>query len=173
MFCPKCSEKQVSTDVKFCSSCGFLLEDVAEALDNEGKVERQVLQSSKDIKITTIKGVSIMTLGGIFLLISLVMGTPEPSYFVQFNLLVGILTFLFGVSFIGYDFWVKPKLIEKEIEEQNKNILTPRKNISQLNEADFSNIADYVPPQTNLTTNDLAQPASVTEKTTKNLKREI
>lgn len=172
MFCPNCSEKQVSDGIKFCSRCGFLLEDVSEALKNEGRVERNVIQSSKDLKFSTVKGVSIMTLGGIFLLVSLVIGTPEPSYFVQFNLLVGILAFLFGMGLIAYDFWIKPKFIEKEEDlTEEKVVLDSKKpKANQLNEPNLSNISDYIPPQTKLDTNDLKQPASVTEKTTRNLK---
>ena len=158
--------------MKFCSRCGFLLEDVAEALGNEGRVERKVIQSARDLKIATIKGVSVMTLGGIFLLVSLVIGTPEPSYFVQFNLLVGILAFLFGMGLIAYDFWIKPKGIEAREKDPDTGVIDSKETgAKSLNEPDLSDLADYVSPKNELTTNDLAQPASVVEPTTRKLKQ--
>ena len=112
-----------------------------------------------------------MTFGGIFLLLSLIIGTPEPSLFVQFNLLIGILAFLFGMGLIAYNFWLKPKRSEKEDREVKANYIeskAAKENL--LNEPDLTNVADYAPPKTNFATNELAQPVSITENTTKNLK---
>lgn len=36
MFCPHCSQQQVSEDVRFCSRCGFPLDGVAQLLANGG-----------------------------------------------------------------------------------------------------------------------------------------
>src|ERR1043166_2301523 len=36
MYCPQCSHAQVSNDARFCSSCGFRLDIVAELLTNDG-----------------------------------------------------------------------------------------------------------------------------------------
>ena len=36
MFCPKCSQQQVSDDARFCSRCGFLLEGVTQLLAADG-----------------------------------------------------------------------------------------------------------------------------------------
>ncbi len=36
MFCPRCSQEQVSEETKFCSRCGFSLSLVAEVLTNGG-----------------------------------------------------------------------------------------------------------------------------------------
>lgn len=174
MFCPKCGQQQVSDEIRFCSRCGFTLKDVAEALKNNGRVEREIIQSSRDLKLTTVKGVSIMSLGGIFLLISLILGTPEPSYFVQFNLLVGILMFLFGTLFISYNFWIKPKFADQTDGSGSREIPGPdRAEIKNLPEADLSDLAGYAPPAAKFTTRDLADPVSVTEQTTRNLKKEI
>jgi hypothetical protein len=174
MFCPKCSQKQISDEIKFCSKCGFSLLDVAEALNNDGRVERNVIPVSRELKLTTVKGVSIMSLGGIFLLISLILGTPEPGYFVQFNLFAGILMFLFGILLIGYNFWIKPKFSEKN-REPNTPETAQLKNsqINELPEADFSDLADYSPPTPGFTTRELGDPVSITEQTTRNLKKEL
>lgn len=36
MFCPKCSQQQISPEVRFCSRCGFPLDGVAALLSNGG-----------------------------------------------------------------------------------------------------------------------------------------
>ena len=38
MFCPKCSQSQISDEMRFCSRCGFPLTTVALLLDNNGAV---------------------------------------------------------------------------------------------------------------------------------------
>jgi hypothetical protein len=176
MFCPRCSQEQISDDIKFCSRCGFPLTDVAEALQNNGTVERNVIQSTKDLKIATIKGIIIMILAVKFVLLSLVFGSPEPSFFVQFNLLVGILFFLFGMGLIAYNFWLKPAMLQKKSEREvlpndsRKSFSAAQTTGNLLNEPDLSQVASYAPPQKGVTTNDLAVPVSVVEETTKQLR---
>ena len=38
MYCPKCSQQQLSDDLRFCSRCGFPLAGVAIVLENEGLI---------------------------------------------------------------------------------------------------------------------------------------
>lgn len=38
MFCPNCSQRQVSNDARFCPGCGFPLEGVGELLANGGRL---------------------------------------------------------------------------------------------------------------------------------------
>lgn len=38
MFCPKCGQRQVAEDVRFCSGCGFSLNVVAEVLAGSGQL---------------------------------------------------------------------------------------------------------------------------------------
>ncbi|HST53635.1 MAG TPA: hypothetical protein VLJ61_16615 [Pyrinomonadaceae bacterium] len=38
MFCPQCGQRQVSNEARFCSSCGFALNVVAELLPNGGQL---------------------------------------------------------------------------------------------------------------------------------------
>ncbi|HYE14418.1 MAG TPA: zinc ribbon domain-containing protein [Pyrinomonadaceae bacterium] len=39
MFCPQCGQRQLSNEVRFCSSCGFPLNVVSEALAGGGKLQ--------------------------------------------------------------------------------------------------------------------------------------
>ncbi len=38
MYCPKCSQQQVSEDLRYCSRCGFPLTGVALVLENDGLI---------------------------------------------------------------------------------------------------------------------------------------
>jgi len=38
MYCPKCSQKQTSDEMRFCSRCGFPLEGVTLLVDNDGLI---------------------------------------------------------------------------------------------------------------------------------------
>ena len=178
MFCPRCSQEQISEEIKYCSRCGFLLADVAEALKNDGLVKRNVVQSAKDLRKATISGISMMALSAIFVLLTFIFWTPEPNFFVQFNLLIGMLVFIFGMVFIGYSFLIKPKGIEKE-ETKDSSFNTSKKSFDTakptnnlLNEPDLTNIANYSPPKTNLMTNELVGIPSVTDGTTKLLEKD-
>lgn len=179
MFCPRCSQEQVSDEVRFCKGCGFALTDVAEALQHNGVVNRMVVPSTAQLKKDAVKGLAVMTLSGIFFLLSLIMGTPEPSYFVQFNMLVGILCYVFGLAWIAYTFRRKSK--EAALDETSRHLNEahrqgldgPRAEPAlRLSEPDFSNVADAsVPPANQLKTKELAEreprPPSVTERTTR------
>jgi hypothetical protein len=175
MFCPRCSQEQVSEEINFCPRCGFLLSDVAEALQNNGRVERNLIQSAKSFKKDASVGIALMFLSAVFILLSFIFGTPEPSYFVQFNLLVGILVFLSGIAFIGYKFWVKPVRLmnaENSSADDDAKFFEARKTGKILAQADFSNVVDFENAKSGLTTNELDKTPSVTEGTTKNLKFE-
>ena len=179
MFCPRCSQQQVSDEVRFCKGCGFALTDVAEALQNNGVVNRTVVPSTAQLKKDAAKGLAVMTLSGIFFLLSLIMGTPEPSYFVQFNMLVGVLCYVFGLVWIAYAFWRTSKetaLAEKSrplAEGQRESLDGARGDSAlRLSEPDFSQAANATSFAANqLQTKELAEreprSPSVTERTTK------
>jgi hypothetical protein len=67
MFCPKCSQAQVSEQVRFCSRCGFRLDAVKELIENDALAEKPrahaetSLPPQKDISI----GAALMFIGGI------------------------------------------------------------------------------------------------------------
>jgi len=54
MFCPRCSQEQVSEETKFCSRCGFSLSLVAEVLTNGGFLP-QLAETNKNKKWLTRK----------------------------------------------------------------------------------------------------------------------
>lgn len=166
MYCPKCSQKQISDEIRYCSKCGFNLTDVAEALKNNGLIERNLAENTKDLKKVVTKGLIALILSGIFFTLSLIFGTPEPSLFVQFNLLVGVLGFIFGLTWIAYFFWFKQETTQ--INSEKSQNLKESRSAQLLNEP---NVESYIPPQTNLQTNDLVEVSTITEGTTKLLQK--
>ena len=46
MFCPQCGQQQVSDAVRFCSRCGFLLEGVSVVLTSGGQLPMRYVQSA-------------------------------------------------------------------------------------------------------------------------------
>lgn len=184
MFCPQCSRKQISDEVSFCKGCGFPLADVAEALKNGGLVNRNVIPVTRNLKRGVTKGLVVMTLSGLFFVLSLILGTPEPSYFVQFNMLVGILCYLLGLALITHSFWKKSKEAPQYMDGKGRPLepaafqsLAERRRAAspRLNEPDLSQVVDLdMLPEQRLKTKDLIErPPSVTERTTKLLEDDL
>lgn len=112
MFCPQCSQKQNVDEVRFCSRCGLPLEGVAEAMSVRGGVN-----SVRDARRTALIGFGLVTLSAVFLLATLIIGTPEPSFVVQFNLLIALILFLSALGFVSYKFLVSPNSVSTHIDD--------------------------------------------------------
>jgi hypothetical protein len=184
MFCPRCSQEQISDDVRFCKSCGFPLVDVTEALKNDGLVNRNVIPITQDLKNSVMKALAIMSLSAIFFLLTLILGTPEPSYFVQFNMLVGILCYLFGLVWIAHSFWKKSKDIPRYVDDQGRYIVLGKSQSLEdrrqgatphLREPDLSQVVDVnILSGKNPKTSELIErPPSIAEGTTQLLKKDL
>jgi hypothetical protein len=184
MFCPQCSQEQVSDEVRFCKSCGFSLVDVAEALKNDGLVDRNIIPITQDLKKSVMKSLAVMTLSAIFFLLTLILGTPEPSYFVQFNMLVGILCYLFGVVWIVRSFWRKSKEIPRYMDSQGRHWALGKppslegqrqEPVRLLNEPDLTQAvnANVLSGKHSKTRSLVGEPASVTEGTTELLEKDL
>lgn len=52
MFCPQCGYRQVSNDVRFCSGCGFSLNQVSELLANGGQLPWRPPQTQRPRPLT-------------------------------------------------------------------------------------------------------------------------
>lgn len=117
MFCPKCSQQQVSDSVRFCSRCGFRLNAVKELLDQEEALATREGQSRADSFLPGQKDISIgaglMFCGGIVAVVwGFIIGAgpldtalPQAFFILGFTLafvllffhpLVGALHKLFG-----------------------------------------------------------------------------
>jgi hypothetical protein len=183
MFCPRCGRRQAQEELRFCNGCGFLLEDVAAALKNEGRVERNVVPAARELKRGVTKALALMTLSAVFFQLSLIMGTPEPSYFVQFNMAVGILCYVFGLVWVVHTFRKNSAASRHRADEEGLDRTDGRprslgagraSSARRLNEPDLSGLVDAdALSGVGLKTNELVERApSVTEGTTKLLEKD-
>jgi hypothetical protein len=62
MYCPKCSQQQLSEDLRFCSRCGFPLVGVALVLENDGLIPRLAAPEDPGRRGKMIKESWILTL---------------------------------------------------------------------------------------------------------------
>lgn len=183
MFCPRCGRSQAQDETRYCNGCGLLLTDVAEALDNDGRIERSVVPAARELRGRAAKGLALLTLSALFFLLSLILGTPEPSFFVQFNMAVGILCFLSGLVWIAHTIWKKTAASKSHFDEESLERTldvsrSPRGrhavNARGLNEADLSGVVGAdVRRGGGLKTDELVERApSVTEGTTRLLEED-
>ena len=59
MFCPRCSQRQISDDVRFCPGCGFQLNVVSELLSNNGALVRREAEEGTKLLLLRRKGIRI------------------------------------------------------------------------------------------------------------------
>src|SRR6185369_14074227 len=101
MFCPRCSQQQSSTEVRFCSRCGFQLSVLTELLSNNGVLAEQDtrrISINPTRKRSRVGGKAIFS--SIVLLplafaLSILFDSPGP-------LVLPATVFMFGVSWISY-----------------------------------------------------------------------
>lgn len=181
MHCPRCGQEQSSNEIRFCSRCGFLLTGIAEVMANGGSIpgvantENSVsTPRKKGLK----KGLFIFLLAFLFVplaaILTLMVGGREPFLVV----IVAILLTVGGLLRMAYAMMFESDVPTGRMLEQNtfqkRRGLFNRKNKTKALSPEHSIPASaYVPP-TGVNwrdTNDLT-PTSVTESTTKLLRRE-
>jgi uncharacterized membrane protein YvbJ len=177
MYCPKCSQQQVSDQIRFCPRCGFQLDAVKSLLAGnqdlsvvtEAKSQAQFVPISKR---DVILGATVMLIGAIsiaLLMISSVTGTPLQAVIIPL-LLVWIVIVSILLLF-GHTVREVTKLFSKDApasERQDSSGLITEFSASARQQA--------LPPiqSTPITglgswrikTAELAQPQSITEHTT-------
>lgn len=163
MFCPNCSQSQVSDEIRFCSRCGFPLSVVGELISNDGILPDNNSKSS-DIKRRRI----ILRSWAVLTILSL---TLAPFVVIGLTSVEAIIIYLFFSLVLllsGFAWWIHTRL-SKEDREILKTFNAKKPN---LGEADT--IA--LPPIGSMTadrilqreqTKELVPSESVTEPTTK------
>lgn len=181
MYCPNCSQEQISKETRFCSRCGFLMTGVVKLLENQGSFEELETRSNKSDtprKRGLKKGLFIFLLTFLIVpIISIITVAVRAEPFV-----VVIVSILFGVG--GLLRMAYALLFEsnegansesgENLLEKAQNLIGKKKNEQYLPPAQSIPAESFVPPMQGnwRDTNDLAQP-SVTEETTKLLQKDI
>lgn len=181
MHCPRCGQQQISDQTKFCSRCGFQLGLVAELLIHGG-VLPQLAELNKNKGILTRRnGVAFSALWCVFFLFIMtpfwgIVGVDELSgvsaiigIFGGLMFLISSLLFLkkpmpsFDMSFNSVQNQQPPQNL---YGTSNQNALPPQQS---------QPVSTYMPPDgawRAADTGDFARPGSVTDGTTKLLKKD-
>ena len=175
MYCPRCSQEQISSEVNFCSRCGFLLTGVSEVTANDGLIPQ--IYAPKKVKKPLAQYlnlraflIALQILSLLLILFAAITDAPEEIVTMLFGFTAGVFFSLLASFFLPN----KPKL---EVSKSGKNS-TDELNKAQTNFAlppqTSQPVSGYAPPAgvwKTFTTNDLA-PHSVTDRTTKLLNKD-
>jgi hypothetical protein len=181
MFCPKCSQSQISDEVRFCSRCGFPLEGVAELLAADGISSIARVEETKGIVPYlrgkgALAGAKIMFFS-LFLIpvafaIAFAVDGPAPLLLALIPFTVGLAQMLYAIIF-GKKF--APQNGETPLpasqKESFRSIESNSHDTSELPPAPSA--ADQIlimPASGSANTAEVFAPPSVTEETTKLLK---
>ena len=173
MYCPNCGQQQVSEEMKFCSRCGLSFTGLAEWLAGDGvpvqpKQETKVAVDSRRRKGMR-RGAKLMffsvALFPIFLMISIVEDKPEPLIFPTMMFFVSLALVLYARLFS--DNTAAPAKIQAAAQTSTLKSTSARSSLPPARE-----VVMPVVGRQQVRTNELAQPPSVTEHTTKLLDNE-
>ena len=178
MYCPRCGQQQVSEETKFCSRCGFPLGLVSELLMNGGFLP-QLAELYKSKKwLTKRNGVvfSIMWIMFFLFIMAPFWGIVDVDELAGVSAIIGI---------FGGLMWLIASLVflkSSKVTSFPMNEL-PNANMNTLHAANLHGLPpqqtqpaqSYVPPVNSWKapdTGEFVRPGSVTENTTKLLKKE-
>lgn len=171
MHCPRCGQQQVSEEIKFCSRCGFPLGLVSEILAHGGFLPQLADLHKTKSKFTKKHGVMFSVFWFIFFLFIMtpfwgILDVDKMAgmsaivgIFGGLMILIGSLVFLKSSKEIqpGMTLTNQPQMLYGSAQQ---NALPPQQSVPT---------SSYVPPKPGSwrETNDLVEPNSVTDETTK------
>ncbi len=185
MFCPQCSQQQISAEVRFCSRCGFPLDGVAQLLSNGGVLAPQVEGGELGPPSPRLKGVRqgvMLWLLGILLLPLLIVMVEEFKIIPEgFALFTAVMCFVGGFVRMIYAMLLEDgPLRRKRLPASSARPSSARPNVVGRDVLDAGAARNmsalppsqavpanlYQPPRAD-TSEILLRPPSVTENTTK------
>lgn len=182
MHCPRCGQQQVSEEIKFCSRCGFPLGLIAEVVSHGGFLPQLADLPKKKKWVTRKNGLKISLIWFIFFtmlcpaLAGLAGEDDAAAFFAIMGSLGGLLMMVSSFLFLPKE----PRLYQAEnVLQQQPNQPAQFAQGAQhqaLPPQTFQPAETYMPPTAGSwrapNTGDLVQPGSVTDATTKLLKKE-
>lgn len=181
MHCPRCGQQQVSEEIKFCSRCGFPLGLVSEILAHGGFLPQLADLHKSKKRLTRKNGLKFGLVWFLMLtflltpLLAIAGGEEVVAVAAILGFVGGLLIMLFSWLFLP----AEPKQISSLDANQNLNAMPyfPNENRNQtaLPPQQTQPAQSYVPPVNSWKapdTGELSNPGSVTEGTTKLLKKE-
>lgn len=175
MYCPRCSQEQISSEIKFCSRCGFLLTGISEVTANEGLIpqsnspekNKKPLSQRLNLRVFII-GLQVFSL--LLIVFSALTGAPKEVVLLLFGFAAGIFLSLLATLFLGNN----PVFEVNKSDKNSSAELNPAQANFALPPQTSQPVSSYAPPSgawKTFTTNDLA-PHSVTDRTTKLLNKD-
>ena len=167
MYCPNCGQQQISGEMRFCSRCGLAMTGLAEWLAG-GSLP--VLRHPEPAEVPTItprrkhmrRAAKLMFFSGvlffIFLAISIAVDEGGPMF-------VPFFTFFVSLVWMGYARLFMNNTSHVNYQAPQTTVLGPMTARGSLPAANTTSIPNAGRPQ--VRTNELAQPPSVTEHTTR------
>lgn len=169
MYCPHCSQQQLSSEMRFCSQCGFSLAGVRELIARGGAImprENDKIESQRAVALRGARLGALLMLCSFPLLIPIGILTAIDDDFGVFFvvpvllMIVGFFRMLFGV-------FVQGRTKRKTDSEERPVLPTTTFRTVQLKQ----NGAAQLPEGRQ--TSEVRQPASVTENTTRLLDDDV
>jgi hypothetical protein len=167
MYCPQCSQEQLTGEMRFCSRCGFPLTVVSQLVANGGALEgfdaegkRQLSPRQKGVR----KGALFMIISGVLIPMVAMMTAMKSDLAVLF--VPVLMVFIYGLARLLYAY-----LLEQNTSMGSEISLSGSVKSKQFSAAHRS----ALPPQQSVPitnwrqpgdTSEMAQPASVTDHTT-------
>jgi len=178
MHCPRCGQQQVSDQTKFCSRCGFQLGLVSEMLENGGYLPQLAeLQKGKGTKFTRKNGIIFSILWLIFWMMMVpaffaALGANRiPGAFAAFGFFSFVMLMVTSLTLLKR----APKSYELGPQQMEPSMLYGNPTMGALPPQQSQPASSYMPPEGSWKvpdTGDLVRPGSVTESTTKLLKKD-
>lgn len=177
MHCPRCGQQQISEQTKFCSRCGFQLELVSELLNHGGILPQLAeLVQGKPKLFTRKNGVIFSILWFIFwvMMVPAFFGLANAEDAAGVSAVFGLFTTLmFVIASLAFLPTSKKKYALPPMEAQAAHLYGA--GMSALPPQQTQPAADYAAPHGGWRTPDtgeFARPGSVTETTTRLLKKD-
>jgi len=180
MYCPKCGQQQISDEMRFCSRCGIPLSGLAEWMAGGALPARPAAETQSDALSPRRKGIrraaKLMFFSAVlipvFLVISLVVDEGGPIIFPVVLFFVALVMMLYARLFSDKNPPLSTALNSPaalKSQAAQTSVLGSNPVRSALPQA---NIPIVSTNRQQVRTNELAQPPSVTENTTKLLDTE-
>ncbi len=171
MYCPQCSQEQVSEEMRFCSRCGFPLAIVSQLVRNGGVLagfepgaKRQLSPRQRGVRW----GAIFMIISVLLVPLAALMTAMEEGFFVLFIPLVVI--FVFGLARLLHAYLLAQNTpAEKASPAAAQTSALPRPHETALPAGQSIPVNNWRQP---VNTAEMAQPLSVTDNTTRLLNDE-
>lgn len=170
MYCPTCSQQQISEEMRFCSRCGFPLEGVKDLITTGGLVEKSEINSITEHKDGLFcgvrKSVAIMLGSIVLLLVVGVLAALDDGFAVL--IVVPVVCFLIGFFHLLYVTWreMNRRKVEAAVALAQHNTISRNAQLPPQRVTPVDNFTQRI------NTAEMAHPPSVTENTTRLLDEE-